>query len=149
MEQFKKTLKRRLYGIAGYCIVLLVLIVFGIFHPTAGNSEETLAFMAGFNVGLAVVALGVIITGIRKYSAALKDEEKLKTLYIEEHDERKLYIQSKMGGMAMQIILFGLLAATLAAGFFNQVVFFTLLGTLLFGAAVKALLKAYYTRKLT
>ena len=135
MEQYKTTLKRRLYGVAGYCAALVALICLGLFHPAGGDSEEINAFLSGFNVGLAFVAVGMAVIMVVKYAAALKDEAKLKALYIVEHDERLGYIHCKMGGTAMQIVLYGLLAATITAGFFSQTVFFTLLGTLLFKLA--------------
>ena len=147
MEQFKTTLKRRLYAMTGYAVALAVLVCLGLFRPMGGNNEETQVFMAGFNAGLFAVAIGVLVVSAVKYRAALKNEGKLKALYITEHDERLLAIHTKIGGTGMQVILFGLLGATIAAGFLNQTVFFTLLGALLFGAAVKAVLKVYYTRR--
>lgn len=149
MENYKVTLKRRLYGVAGYCAVLLVLICLGLFHPTAAGNDRTRAFMAGFNSGLTAVAIVFLVLGVRRYAAALRDADKLKALYIEEHDERLLYIRSKIGGTAVQIVLFGLLAATIAAGFVNEVVYFTLLGALLFAVGVKAGLKIYYHKKIS
>jgi len=148
MERYRATLKKRLYGIGLYAAALTVLVCLGLLRPAGGDSEEVRAFMSGFNAGLLAVAVVMLALGIRRYYAALRDERKLRALYIEEHDERLLAIRTRIGGTGMQIILFGLLLATIAAGFVSQTVFFTLLGALLFSAAVKAVLKIYYTKKL-
>lgn len=147
MDQFKNTLRKRIFGLALYNLVLIMLVVLGLFQPSGGESAEVRAFMSGVNAGLFAVAQVVLITGILWYYTAMKNEEKRKALYIYEHDERRLYIQTKVGGIAVQTILFGLIAATIAAGFYHQTVFFTLLGAVLFCAVVKAVLKVYYSNK--
>lgn len=148
MNQFKESLQRRLYALATYALGLIVLMGFGLVRPLAAQSENALAFMAGVNAGLLAVALAVTFQSGVKYVRALKDAEKLKALYIFEKDERRLYIQSQEGGTAIQLVLMGLTTAMIVAEFFNQTVFFTLLGAVLFAAAVKAALKIYYTKKL-
>ncbi len=148
MEQYPKTLQKRLVGIGVYNAVLIALLVFMLLSPAAGG-ERMKAFVSGFDTGLFAVAQGVLILSFIKYRAALRDPEKRKAMYIEEHDERMLFIYGKMGGTAMQIVLFGLLAATIAAGYFSQTVFFTLLGALLFATGVKAGMKIYYTKKIS
>lgn len=149
MEKFKETLHRRLYALATYAGGLIVLMSFGLIRPLAGSSEEIRAFMAGVNAGLLAVALAVVIISSVKYIRALKNEDKLKTLYIFEKDERRLYIQSMEGGAAIQLVLMGLTTAMIVAEFFDQTVFFTLLGTVVFTAAVKAVLKIVYTNKMS
>jgi hypothetical protein len=149
MEQFKSALRRRLIVITVYAAVLVGLVCLGLLQPTAGGSEETRAFIAGVYTGLCAVAAGTLIVSAVRYRAAIRDEEKLKALYVLEHDERLLAIRVRMGGAGMPIILYGMLGAAIGAGFFNQTVFFTLLGALIFSAAVKAVLLLYYTKKLT
>jgi len=147
METYPKTLKRRLYAIGGCGAALLALIVLGVFHPTAGSSDTARGFMAGFNVGLAIVVVGLMALDIRKYAAALKDADKRRTLYIAEHDERLGYIRTRMGGTPLQIVLYGLLTGTIVAGFFSETVYFALLGMLLFAMLVKGAMKVYLLRK--
>ncbi len=148
MNQYRETLQRRLAALATYIGGLVVLMSFSLIRPLAGDSEGIRAFMAGVNAGLLAVALVVAILSAVKYGRALKNEEKLKALYIFEKDERRLYIQSREGGTAMQLVLMALTAAMIVAEFFDQTVFFTLLGTVVFAAAVKAALKIYYETKL-
>jgi len=149
MDKFKEVLQKRLLALSTYTFGLMMLAATGLYRPTAGETEAARAFMTGLNAGLfAVVMIVAVVTSI-KYIAALRNEEKRKALYIYEHDERRLYIKSKMGGDAIQLVLCGLVAATFVSEFFDQTVFFTLLGVLLFTAAVKAVLKVVYTKKLT
>ena len=149
MDQFKEILQKRLLGMGTYAAGLVLLAVISFMRPSAGETEEIRAFMAGMNAGLfAVVAVVLILSAVR-YLAALRDDEKRKALYIYENDERRLYIQSKMGGDAIQLVLLALVTATVVSEFFSQTVFFTLLAVLLFTAAVKAIFKIVYTKRLT
>jgi hypothetical protein len=149
VEKFKETLHKRLYALATYTGGLIVLMSFGLVRPLAGNSEAVRAFMAGVNAGLLAVALAVVVLSGVKYIRALKNADKLKTLYIYEKDERRLYIRSGEGGTAIQLILMGLTTAMIVAEFFDQTVFFTLLGAVVFAAGVKAVLKIVYTNEVS
>jgi hypothetical protein len=148
MERFKSTLKKRLLLMAAYNVALIGLLCLAALRPAAGG-EELRSFVAGFITGLFAVAQATLILTAVRYRAAIRDEQKLKLLYIREHDERLLSIEGKIGDAAMQLILYGQLAAAIAAAYFDQVVFFTLLGSLLFSAAVKIALKVYYTKKIS
>jgi len=149
MDKFKKSLQMRLVSMSLYTVALVIMAVKSVLNPSAGETEEVRAFMTGMNAGLFAVVLVALAAAITKCIKALKDEDKRKALYIYENDERRLYIKSKMGGDALQLVLLGLVAATGAAEFYNQTVFFTLLSALLFTAAVKAVFKIVYTKKLT
>jgi len=54
----------------------------------------------------------------------------------------------KTGAMGMAICNIGLGCATVSAGFFNQIVFFSLLGATAFTSLVKGFFKLYYHNKL-
>jgi hypothetical protein len=149
MENYKTTLKRRLYGMAAYNLALIALICLALLRPAAGGDEHLQAFLAGFNTGLFAVAQATLVMSFVRYRRAIRDEQKLKAMYIQEHDERLLMIRSKIGGAATPIILYGQLAAVIASAYFSSVVFFTLLGALLFSVAVMIVLKIYYTKKIS
>jgi hypothetical protein len=149
MEKYKEVLLKRLFAIISYSGGLIVLTAVGLTRHSAGETEGVRSFMEGLNTGLIAAVLVMIAVTALRYLKALKSEEKLRALYINEHDERRLYIQSKTGGAAIQWILMGLAAATITSEFLNQTVFFTLLGALLFCAAVKAALKVYYTKRVS
>ncbi|MBE0600277.1 MAG: hypothetical protein IH607_00705 [Firmicutes bacterium] len=149
MDKFREVLQRRLLALSTYGSGLLVLAAMSATRPSAGETEAIRSFMTGMNTGLFATVLVVVALTSLKYLAALKNEEKRKALYIYENDERRLYIQSKMGGAAIQLVLLALATATVVAEFFSQTVFFTLLGVLLFTAAVKGIFKIVYTKKLS
>ena len=78
---------------------------------------------------------------------ATKDENQLKKLYIKENDERTIMIMLKTGAIGINICIIGLAFATIIAGYFNEIAFFTLLGSTLFVALIKGLFKVYYNIK--
>ena len=146
MEKFKQTLKNRTKYVVMYNALVLIGISIGVFHPTAGVNDHMLGFMSGANVGMIIGIQFLCIILLTKYYSALKNEEKLKKLYIEETDERRQFIQTKIGGVAINIILLGLAAGVIIAGFYNYIVYFTLLSALIFTALVKGALKIYYNK---
>ncbi|NLW11382.1 MAG: hypothetical protein GX028_05125 [Clostridiaceae bacterium] len=82
-----------------------------------------------------------------KYIAALRNEEKLKKLLIEENDERTAYIESKAGSKAINATIMLLALAMLVANFFDKTVFFTLMAATLATAMTKIVICCYYKRK--
>jgi len=143
MENFRKKLKKRLALAGAYNgMVLLFLVISYSISKRHVVPDMAVGFASGFFVGIQIV----MIYYIGKYHAALKNEDKLKTLYIAENDERSKFIESKIGGIGINIILGGTVLGTIVAGFFNETVFFTLLFTLIFTALVKGTLKLYYNK---
>jgi hypothetical protein len=88
----------------------------------------------------------IIVSNLIRYVNALQDDNKLQELFIAETDERNIMIRTKTGGTAINIIMAVLVCATIIAGIFNIVVFYTLIATLLFIALLKVTLKLYYSR---
>ncbi|MBX4258239.1 hypothetical protein KTC96_17930 [Clostridium estertheticum] len=77
----------------------------------------------------------------------LYTEDGLKNLYIEEHDEITKLIDDKTGVSGFNFSLIAITTATIIAGFFNQIIFLTLLAVLFFMLLVSAFLKLYYKNK--
>ena len=141
MEQFRKTLQRRLLSARLYCAFVALLILGGLI---IGNFHPIPEFMAGFDIGLCIGVEFVMLYFMRQYQAALNDEEKLRKLYISETDERNRYIQTRIGGVGLNILMGALAAGTIVSGYFNLTVFVTLLCTLLFTSLMKLALKLYF-----
>ncbi len=144
MENFKKTLQRRIALTALYCGLTALFLVLG---NLLGRRFQASDFAVGFATGAFTGIELVMVYYMSKYLGALKDESKLKALYIEETDERTRYIQSKIGGVGINVILGGLGLATVVSGFLNQTVFLTLMAALIFALLVKGALKLYYFKK--
>lgn len=144
MDSFRNTLKKRLKVAAAYNAMVLIIIGAG-YAIGREHVEQSLAI--AFATGLFVGVQFVMIYHMTRIRAALKDEIKLKELYIAENDERNKFIESQIGGTGVNVIVCGLALGTIVAGFFNEIVFFTVLAALLFAVLVKGVLKVYYNKK--
>ena len=149
MEKFKNVLKKRLVfaGVFNGLAVIFIALTGMYAHSTILGSEHITDLIRGFQVGLFIGIQLVMLTYVGKYTKALKSEDKLKKLYIEENDERTKLIEDKIGGVGFNFVLGAIATATVMAGFFHQIVFITLLGVLIFIVLVKGFLKIYYRNK--
>jgi hypothetical protein len=150
MEVFKEKVKRR--RITDVCL-MLVAVVLGIFCVISMGSQAddgTMAegFVAGFQFGL-VISIGVLsLVDFIKLSQAIKDETKLRMLYNKEHDERMKAIRSKAGQPLLTITSVLMIIAAIIAGYFNFIVFFTLVAAVLGQLAVSAGVKLVCMKKM-
>lgn len=149
MEKFKKSLKRRLNFTVGFNILVVVFIVLTAMYgnKTAGINSDIADMIHGFQVGIFVGIQIVMLVCVRKYKKALLNEDELKKLYIEENDERIKLIKDKIGGVGLNFSLVAIAAAAVISGFFNELIFLTLVGVLVFIIIVKVFLKIYYKNK--
>lgn len=146
MEDFKKVLKKRIAFASVYNFIVLILLLFGIFHMVVDSDSSAGNYISGFNMGICVGIQIVMAYYLGQYIRALKDETELKKLYIAEYDERTKFIEQKIGGKAVNFIIIGLGLATVISGYFSITVFFTLLATFIFSILVKLILKIYYSK---
>ena len=140
MENFKRKLRNRIIITVIYCVIVLALTI--VAAITDFNDSAT-AFNLGFGTGIGAVAVFFMI----KYCGALKNEEKLKKLYIEEHDERQKHVDALVGRTGINIIILLFVLAMLVSHYFSRTIFYTLLAATLFTVAVKAILGVYYNKK--
>lgn len=144
MEQYRVKLKRRLAVSAFYNAAVLAL-VFGIHFVGRRSNASDIAM--GFSSGVLIGLQAVMLFFIGKYWAALRDERKLRALYIAEQDERTRFIEAQIGGIGINVIIGGLTLGVAVAVYFNPYVFFALLAALMFSLLVKGSLKLYYRKK--
>ena len=149
MEQYKKVVKKKVGLMTGFSVMAAFFIALigatgNIMARTNGPISD---MINGFQVGIFIGLELSMLNFSAKYRKALKTEDELKKLYIEEHDERTKLIRNKIGGVGFNFSLGAIATATIMAGFLNQMVFITLLGVLCFMAIVKGCLKVYYRRK--
>lgn len=148
MERYKKTLKTR---IALFRIVILLNVILSVslrFMDTKGKIPNAVRnitdFQTGFMLGLAIVSLFILI----KYCKLLKNERMLKEAYLKETDERMILIRSKAGMPALLITSVIMISAGIIAGYFNIIVFYSLLATGVCQLLLGVSLKFYYMHKL-
>lgn len=143
MENFRKQAKRTLKIYIAVLITAIALWVFFTVLRIAGGEENSSNFGTG--------ACGGIITlmalNIARYSAALKDDEKLKKLYIAETDERARLIYEKTNSASFRTAIIVLGLSAMVASFYSETVFYTLVAVIMVIAFIQAIFSFYYRRK--
>ena len=138
-KQAKKTLK--IY-IAILIASVLLLTVFKAVEA-AGGANNSSTFGRGFCAGeIAFMAVNIL-----RYSMALKNDEKLKKLYISATDEREKLICERSDVSAFKTILCIVVLSAMVASFYSDMVFYTLIAVMLTIIFVKAGFRFYYRRK--
>ena len=141
MNEFKKKLKMRVILGALYCALLMIPNV-------ALNCFVERSDFTNFVMGFLVATEAIAIVFMTKYGATLKSEEDLKKLYIKETDERRVAVMTQAGRTGLYIVFVMLIMAMLISGYLSKIVFFTLLGVVLFTSLVMLLTKLYYNKKI-
>jgi hypothetical protein len=149
MEKYRKTIRKRMI----LCAILAALSVsLGVFHQSKffdlislyTPNEALAGFQAGLISGFGILSLILLYT----YGKSIKDDTKLKVLYNKEHDERQNLIRQK-SGMPMLLITSGIMIfAGIVAGYFNEIVFYTLILTAMIQMILGVIVKIYYMRKM-
>ena len=148
MENFRKQLfNRQILLVAGLLLAAAALVFTGRFEKGTTAPESLRGFIDGFQVGIAMGLLAVLLIFAVKHFLAIRNPDRMKKLYIAETDERRLFIKQKTGDIGMNIISYGLVVGTAVAGNINDTVFLTLLGACLFVTAVRGFLKIFYNKK--
>ena len=156
MDQYRKNLKLQnlFLGICSGILVLFAVFaagselgVFTLFSLAAGNSHWTSGwhgYIFGASIGIFSAMLGFLI----RNSRAMKNDKKLKELYVKEHDERTIRIQTLAGNMTVKCLLWMGLVASIIAGYFSITVSITILACIFVSSAVNLILIAYYCKKM-
>ncbi|MDK2952373.1 MAG: hypothetical protein PWQ77_2038 [Kosmotogales bacterium] len=145
MEKYKKKLKTRILFMSLAIIFAVILLIFNSMKMVEAGDEETFSsgFIDGFQSGLLAALVGIFCVFIINYLIVMKDERKLRLLYNRENDERRKQIKLKSGGNVVLINSIIIIFAGIVAGYFNEIVFFSLIGCALFQLLVSAVIKMY------
>lgn len=149
MEKYRKTIKKRMI-LCG--ILAAVSVGLGIFHQSeffdlvsfATRNEAVAGFQAGLLSGFGILALFLLY----KYGIAIKDETKIKMLYNKEHDERQNLIRQKAGMPLLMITSCIMIFAGIIAGYFNEIIFYTLVLAAMIQLTLGAMVKIYCMKKM-
>lgn len=142
MENFKLRLKRRISLFSGMILLTVGLGVYDFFESSSSEKlSMTDGIVSGFQFGL-IFGIGILaVIQTIKINMVMKDDKKLKMLYNKEYDERLKAIRSKAGMPMLMVTSVMMLIAAIISGYFNIVVFYTLviaaMVQLLIGIAVK------------
>ncbi|MBE6533475.1 MAG: hypothetical protein E7678_00670 [Ruminococcaceae bacterium] len=145
MEKFKKNIKQKfIVTTIAYivmfsaAIILSMLNAFEILTPVTGDT----AFCGGL-IGGGVVMLGHALN----YRKGLKNEEKLKELYIKDTDERSVVIYKSTYSLASYLLVILMLIAAIIFAYINSVICYTLLTVLIVFAILISISSLYYNKK--
>lgn len=140
MEQFRVKVEKRLKWMKVLVMVfLLALAVIKLVPKFPGTASLTGACIGGIWASLAVIF---------QQSKCLKDEKKLRKLWIEENDERMKAIRVKAGQPFVIFWSLALLAASVVAGFFNEVVADTLVMVAVVQLLISLIIKGICTQRM-
>ncbi len=115
--------------------------------PSAGDSHWQ-SMWRGFCCGASFGILGMLLFSLIRNLLALRNEEKLKKLYVKEHDERTNQIWTSARAAGLQVFLLLGLVATVVAGYFSVAVSLTLLACIFSASLIALAFKVYYSMKL-
>ena len=143
MEAFRKKLERRvkLYALVGALFSIMIIVSVRVFKNANDYSQGT---ALGFCCG----SCGVYLFMLLKNAAVLRDEEKLRRLYIETTDERNIAIAKETMSTSYTVSMLVLVAVCVISGFFSEVVSLTLGAVIIVLAVVRLLVGIYYKRKM-
>lgn len=143
MEEYRKKIQKKLVimRIIGI-LLLLVIIAEKIFL------EKKDTFYSGLLAGIVAGMLPITIGRCVRFSKALKDEKKLKEMYIQETDERNKEIAKKTMATSSMITLYVTAFAVFISGIFSDTVAMTLAVSMIVDALITAGVSAYYNQKL-
>ena len=150
LNRYRGTLKTQNWSLAALILVVAALVVLsalGVIAPAGGDArwaDMWNGFLAGVSSAAAVLALFGIVLNVR----AMKDEARLKKLYIKEHDERAQEIARRAGGLSYWFETLGLLLGIIVGGYFEPMISFACFGCLMYICLVRLALKFYYCKKL-
>jgi branched-subunit amino acid permease len=145
MEKYKRKLKTRILFMSLAIILAVILLIFNSMKMVEAGDEEPFSsgFIDGFQSGLLAALVGIFCVFIINYLIVMKDERKLRLLYNRENDERRKQIKLKSGGNVVLINSIIIIFAGIIAGYFNEIVFFSLIGCALFQLLMSTVIKVY------
>ncbi|MEK3702860.1 hypothetical protein MKY87_01935 [Paenibacillus sp. FSL R7-0198] len=146
MDKYKIKVNTRKNVLSLVAAATLLIYVGLIFYR--GGLPDLPSFIKGFHTGAFIGVEVAIAFFLVRYIKASKNEAELKKQYIEENDERSIMILQRAGTLSTAIILIGLGVASVIAGFFNPLIFYTLLTCLLFVLIVFFALWMFYAREI-
>lgn len=146
MDKYRERVKTRtnlLMLVAGAALLIYVGLLY--YRDRLSDLPD---FIQGFQTGMMIGIELAVIAFIVKYMRALKSDDALKKLYIKEKDERSGQILQSACTYTIIAAILGLSLAAVVASFFHTVVFFTLLGALVFLLVLFYTLMIVYSKKI-
>ena len=151
LERMRKEVRGRMWQTLVITVVLVALlsVVCSGVIPMRNGDQRAADFLAGFQVGLLITLTVAEVYYLMRYVTALSDDKKLKKLYYEEHDERKLYIEQISGQKSQHITIVILIVAAVLVGYYSIEAFVALVAAVAVTGLVGIGVKIYYEKTVT
>ena len=146
MTKFREALRKKNMRLSVGMAILSFFYIYLIRKSAAFATVND--FVAGYTTGIYIASGVLFVYSIAKNMKALNSDKELKKQYIKATDERTRLIQYKLGETSLYVFLFILLLATILSGFYNLIVFYTLLSVLGLLILLLVLLKVYFLNKI-
>lgn len=145
MKEYKKTIKARILLLN---IPVIFAAIFGAYNVFLTGHEFKETAVYGFQAGI-ITSLGLcsIIIVIR-YRQLLNDEKKLLLHYNRENDERIKAIKAKAGIPMLPLVSIIIIIAGVIAGYYDTLIFMTLIAVATFQMTICAIVKVIYMKKM-
>ena len=156
MELFRDKLKMQNLVIAICCFILAVFSflaaagqagIIGFMEPATDNTHWQSMWrgiITGMSFGIMIVMIAFLVRNI----LALRDEKKLKKLYVETNHEREIQIWTAARSTAMQLFLLVGVVAAIVAGYFSMTVSITIIVCMFLQSMTGLFCMLYYRIKL-
>ncbi|MCR4640353.1 hypothetical protein [Ruminococcus sp.] len=143
MEEFRKKIHRELIVMRILCVLVIASLL--IYKILTRDSDS---YFSGVLYGVtgAMVALGIGYSV--RFNMALKDDVKLKEMYIQQNDERNKQILKESARTSNTIYLFVTAIAAIIAGAFSETVSMTLSIAIVIYSLIEVGVSAYYNKKI-
>ena len=141
MEGFRNKIRKR---VRVYTLLSVISLTGVVLLTVFGKNNYGFNATSGFFGGL----LGVSLVNVIQSKKALKDEKRLKELYIRKNHERYIRIERETSATMFNVVLIGLSTATIVSNFFSTTISSTLSVCLAFILVVYAAVSVYYNKKI-
>ena len=143
MQAYRKVIITRMVLLAALALFAAGLGTYDAFFASdAIRAHNVFAFQCGSTSALGVMALVYVM----KYSQALRSDKILRQQYIKAHDERMKAIRAKAGMPLTLYFAVVMIAAGTVIGYWNELIFVTLVIAAVAQLLVAAVVKLIYTR---
>ena len=145
MKTYTAKVKLRI-GIYTFLLIAMTAYMVVIVELGGGDSRIMTSFAKSMSRIIFFGGFGWAVYRLIYNRSLLKNYQKQKNRWIAEQDERRQWLYDKSGGIAVDIILFVLMAATFTTALFNMPAFYTAVFLLLTMVLVKLACFFYYDR---
>ena len=143
MKAYRKAIITRLILLTALALFAAGLGIYdACFASDAIRGQNAFAFQCGSTAALGVMALACVM----RYSQALRSDKILRQQYIKEHDERMKAIRAKAGMPWNLYFSVLMIAVGTIIGYWNELIFVTLVVAAVAQLLVAAAVKLIYTR---